>query len=70
MPRQEPIIKDIAKQFEGKVIVSEVNVNEDRETAMSLVIQSMRNRKTIMAKISFWDFVIFDIISGSTVFRK
>ena len=70
MPRQEPIIKDIAKQFEGKVIVSEVNVNEDRETAMSLVIQSMRNGKTILAKISFCDFVIFDIISGSTVFRK
>jgi thioredoxin 1 len=38
---QEPIIKDIARQFEGKIIVSEVNVDEDRETAMSLVIQSI-----------------------------
>jgi thioredoxin 1 len=37
---QDPVIKDIARQFEGKAIVSEVNVDEDRETAMSLVIQS------------------------------
>jgi thioredoxin 1 len=38
---QEAAIKDIARQFKGKVTVSEVNENEDRETAMSLVIQSI-----------------------------
>jgi len=38
---QEPIIKNIAKQFEGKAIVSEVNVDENRETAIRLGIQSI-----------------------------
>jgi thioredoxin 1 len=38
---QEPIIKDIAKQFEGKALVSVVNVDENRETAIRLGIQSI-----------------------------
>jgi thioredoxin 1 len=38
---QDPIIKDIAKQFEGKALVSEVNVDENRETAIRLGIQSI-----------------------------
>ncbi len=38
---QEPIIKDIAKQFEGKALVSEVNVDENREMAIRLGIQSI-----------------------------
>ena len=38
---QEPIIKKLAKQFEGKVIVNEVNVDENRETAIRLGIQSI-----------------------------
>ena len=38
---QEPIIKDIAKQFEGQALVSEINVDENRETAIHLGIQSI-----------------------------
>ena len=38
---QEPIIKDIARQFEGKALVSVVNVDENRETAIRLGIQSI-----------------------------
>jgi thioredoxin 1 len=38
---QEPIIKDIAKQFKGKALVSKVNVDENRETAIRLGIQSI-----------------------------
>jgi thioredoxin 1 len=38
---QEPIIKDIAEQFEGKAFVSAVNVDENREIAIGLGIQSI-----------------------------
>ena len=38
---QTPIIKDIAKQFEGKALVSEVNVDKNREIAIRLGIQSI-----------------------------
>jgi thioredoxin 1 len=38
---QEPIIKGIAEQFEDKAIVREVNVDENREIAIRLGIQSI-----------------------------
>ena len=38
---QEPIVKDIAKKFKGKALVSEVNVDENREIAIRLGIQSI-----------------------------
>ena len=38
---QEPIIKKIAKQFEGKATIIEINVDENRETAASLGIHSI-----------------------------
>ena len=38
---QGPIIKDIAKQSEGQALVSEVNVDENREMAIRLGIQSI-----------------------------
>ena len=38
---QEPIIKGIAEQFEGKAFVREVNVDENREIAIRLGIQSI-----------------------------
>jgi thioredoxin 1 len=38
---QEPIIKDIARRFEGQALVSEVNVDENRDTAIRLVIHSI-----------------------------
>ncbi|MEJ2101367.1 MAG: thioredoxin [Desulfobacterales bacterium] len=38
---QEPIIKDIAKQFKDKALVSEVNVDKNREIAIRLGIQSI-----------------------------
>ena len=38
---QKPIIKDIAKQFEGQALVSEINVDENRETAIHFGIQSI-----------------------------
>ena len=38
---QEPIVKDIAKKFKGKARVSEVNVDENREIAIRLGIQSI-----------------------------
>jgi thioredoxin 1 len=38
---QELIIKGIAEQFEGKAFVREVNVDENREIAIRLGIQSI-----------------------------
>lgn len=38
---QEPIIKELTKQFEGKAIITEINVDENYETAVSLDIQSI-----------------------------
>ena len=38
---QEPIIKGIAEQFEDKAFVREVNVDENREIAIRLGIQSI-----------------------------
>ena len=38
---QEPIIKKIAKQFEGKATLIEINVDENRETAANLGIHSI-----------------------------
>ena len=38
---QEPIIKDIARQFEGQALVSSVNVEENRDTAIRLRIHSI-----------------------------
>jgi thioredoxin 1 len=38
---QEPIIKKIAKLFEGKATIIEINVDENRETAASLGIHSI-----------------------------
>jgi thioredoxin 1 len=38
---QEPIVKDIAEKFKGRALVSEVNVDENREIAIRLGIQSI-----------------------------
>lgn len=38
---QEPIIKELAQQFKGKAIITEINVDENYETAVSLDIQSI-----------------------------
>lgn len=38
---QGPIIKEIAKQFEGKATIIEINVDENRDTAASLGIHSI-----------------------------
>lgn len=38
---QEPIIKDIAEQFKGQATVREINVDENRETAIRFGIQSI-----------------------------
>lgn len=38
---QEPIIKKIAKQFEGKATIIEINVDDNRETAAGLSIHSI-----------------------------
>ena len=38
---QEPIIKKIAKKFEGKAIIIEINVDDNRETAAGLCIHSI-----------------------------
>lgn len=38
---QKPIIKELAKQFEDKAIIAEINVDDNRETAIRLGIQSI-----------------------------
>ena len=38
---QEPIIKELAGQYEGKVIVAELNIHKNRETAEKLGIHSV-----------------------------
>ena len=38
---QEPIIEDLAGQFEGKVVVVELSIDENRETAAKLGIHSI-----------------------------
>ena len=38
---QEPILRRLAAQFEGRVLVAEVNVDEFREMSLNLVIQSI-----------------------------
>jgi thioredoxin 1 len=38
---QEPIIKKIAKRFEGKATIIEINVDDNRETAAGLCIRSI-----------------------------
>lgn len=38
---QDPIIEQLAIRFEGKVLVAKLNINENREIAMKLGIQSI-----------------------------
>jgi thioredoxin 1 len=38
---QEPIVKDLARQFEGQALVSAFNVEENRDTAIRLGIHSI-----------------------------
>lgn len=38
---QEPIIQRLSKQFEGKALVAEMNIDENQDTAMKLGIRSI-----------------------------
>ena len=38
---QEPIIQQLSKQFTGKAIIAEMNIDDNQETAVALGIQSI-----------------------------
>ena len=38
---QEPIIQQLSKQFEGKALVAEMNIDDNQDTAMKLGIRSI-----------------------------
>jgi len=38
---QEPIVRRLSEQFEGKALVAEMNIDENQDTAMKLGIRSI-----------------------------
>jgi len=38
---QVPIIQQLSEQFEGKALIAEMNIDENRETAVKMGIQSI-----------------------------
>jgi thioredoxin 1 len=38
---QQPILKKLARQYEGRAIITEINVDENRQTAIRFGIQSI-----------------------------
>jgi len=38
---QEPIIRELSKQFNGKVTIAEMNIDENQQTAVKLGIRSI-----------------------------
>jgi thioredoxin 1 len=38
---QSPIIQQLSEQFEGKALIAEMNIDENRETAVKMGIQSI-----------------------------
>ena len=38
---QGPIIQQLSEQFEGKALIAEMNIDENRETAVKMGIQSI-----------------------------
>jgi thioredoxin len=68
---QEPILRRLATQFEGRVLVAEVNVDEFREISSDLVIQSIptlilfRNGKEIQRFVGLQsEFTLSDALKG------
>jgi len=68
---QEPILRRLAAQFEGTVLVVTVNVDEFREISSKLVIQSIptlilfRNGKEIQRFVGLQsEFTLSDALKG------
>jgi thioredoxin 1 len=68
---QEPILRRLAAQFEGRVLVAAVNVDEFREISLNLVIESIptlilfRNGKEIQRFVGLQsEFTLSDALKG------
>lgn len=68
---QEPILRRLAAQFEGRVLVAAVNVDEFREICLNLVIESIptlilfRNGKEIQRFVGLQsEFTLSDALKG------